>query len=153
MENTSKSFEQLVEIVKDFRENLVRDFIVGGSLALVMVGGFNLPITDIDIEVEETNINALHGLRFLERASPSECKNYSDGVRIDFIYCGVKFNVFIVPKFTRSFVWKDYVKYGTVMSVINHKKSHNRVKDHQSINIIVRELLTPALLLPITLSA
>jgi len=153
MENTPKTFEQLVEVVKDFRETLVRDFIVGGSMALVMVGGFDLPITDIDIEIEETEVDIIFALRFLERASPSTCKNYSDGVRIDFIYCEVKFNVFIVPKFTRPFVWKDYIKYGTVMSVINHKKSHNRVKDHQSINIIVRELLAPALLLPITLSA
>jgi len=150
MENTSKSFEELVEIVKDFRENLVRDFIVGGSLALVMTGGFDLPITDIDIEIEETNINAIHGLRFLERASPSECKNYSAGVRIDFIYLGVKFNVFTVPKFTRPFVWKDYVKYGTVMSIINHKKQHNRVKDYQSINCIINELIsvTPEVVLP-----
>jgi len=141
MEERQLKFQELEEVIIDFRNNLVKDFIVGGSMALVMCGGFDLPITDIDIEVEKSNTNVLIGLAFLSIGSPSECKNYSEGSRFDFMYKGVKFNAFVVEKFTRPFVYMNYIKYGTVMSVINHKKAHNRVKDYQAINSIVNELI------------
>jgi len=140
MEQTFTTSEMEV-IIKDFRENLVREFIVGGSFALVIAGGFKLPIGDIDIEVEESQFEDLKKMRTLEAATPKFTKNYSEGARIDFIFKGVKFNAFIVPKHTRSFVWKDYVKYSTVMAVINHKKAHARVKDFKSINTMALELL------------
>jgi len=129
------------KVIKEFKNCVSENFIVGGSLALAIVGGFNIPVNDIDIEVESSDAETIKKLRMLSIAYPSDVKNYSKSSRIDFMFMNVKFNAFIVEKSNRTVVYRDYIKYSTVMEVIRHKKIFNRVKDLKSINLIATELL------------
>ena len=127
--------------IEHFKNNISSNFVVVGSWALVVAGGFNIVPVDVDIEIDITDADLIKKLRVLESASKKVYNNYDEAKRIDFEYQGFRFNAFLVENSLRGFIWKDYIKYSTVIEVLAFKKKYGRSKDYKAINSIVKEII------------
>lgn len=127
------------EVLDRFLESVGRkreDAIIGGSLGLFVQG---FPITDVfhDIDIEMTYTPELEkALTLLQTSNPTQDKGmYPDRSetvvrRRDFYFNGVKFNVWLVPNIeARPYMYMNYFKYGSVLSILKYKFSYAREKD------------------------
>lgn len=115
--------------------------IITGSIALY-VQDFKF---DIENDIHDVDILMPYDpelqarLSLLARNSEPELNPhglYPDGksadgtTRIDFVFQGVRFNVWLTPEYdTRAFMYKDYFKYASIRSILEYKMSYNRGKD------------------------
>lgn len=129
------------------------DFIVTGSLALETLGlELNRSPKDIDVEVvldENYHDTANNVFKALADSYGSDFykqkENYPsnwENKPYIFKYKNVVFNVWVSREFThKTFVYKDYIKYAGVSSVIREKMRLRRIKDYKDLNGIITNLL------------
>lgn len=146
--------EQILIDLNNFKEFMKErgfDFLVVGSLAL-RVHGIELRNKpgDIDIEVidsEQANlvfksITDSQGNTYYQKKEDYPEVGWSHKPYI-FNFGNTKVNVWMVEKFTHeTFVYKDYVKYAGVMSILKAKMAYKRSKDYQDMNYLIKSLLS-----------
>lgn len=111
-----------------------QEAIICGSMALYCQ---DMPVNDIhDVDLEITYSPELEAsLKLLASANPSKVKcdystNEEGHKRVDFMYRDVQFNVWLTPNINeRPYMWKDYFRYASVMSILEHKFRYAREKD------------------------
>jgi len=138
---------------KDFASIQDFDFIVTGSLALLVCG---FPIKhhphDIDIEVrytsDEHKIELQKLFASLANAYGNDYYKFSEGYGDDehqkpyiFKFRDTVINVWLVKEFNHKFVFLDYIKFATVRSILEKKMKYQRPKDYQDLNFAISELL------------
>ena len=139
--------KELENALSVFKEKFGGNFVVGGSLALLQ-HGFKCEPHDIDLEYEikESNKSIEEVFKALNWAYentkgkcaaiyPERDKHYR------FELQGVIFDVWLVEEIDyKSWLWKDYIRYADIMSVLRKKKELNRPKDFQDILNYVSQL-------------
>lgn len=113
-----------------------KDAIIGGSMALYCQDMPVEDIHDVDLDIQHKE-GLIPALELLAAAAPSpELHNYAGDrdpnhyTRVDFFFKGIKFNVWLVPNLdNRPYMWKDYMKYASIMSVLKYKFGYARNKD------------------------
>lgn len=139
-EGLEKKFREYIVVTYSLLTHLglkQEDAIICGSMALYRQDMPVFDIHDVDLEIKySSEIEA--ALELLASANPSKVKcNYptkdSNGhKRIDFIYRDVQFNVWMVPDLDRRpYMWMDYHKYASIMSILEYKFLYAREKDKQ----------------------
>jgi hypothetical protein len=136
----NEKFKKYVDVTCSLLEHLglkKQDAIICGSMALYRQ---DMPVNDIhDVDLELRYSPGLEAtLELLASANPSKVKcNYSTTdakgyKRIDFMYRDVQFNVWMVPNLDeRPYMWMNYLKYASIMSVLEYKFRYAREKDTQ----------------------
>ena len=124
-----KNFEEKVrDFVKFVTEELNGDYVICGSLALKTCG---FPVNrqpkdlDIRIKVDEKSKEILRGLA----AACEEPLKYADDNHFRISWKGLIVDIWLVEKIEGEFVWKDYLKYAGVSSVLKEKFRYARCKD------------------------
>ena len=133
--------ESLKSFIEYLERNLDTDYCVVGSLALQVCGfPINREPHDIDIEVVGNDkVRAV--LEALSKSNPPKSTYLPDPNRYDFVWNETIFNVWIVDKLEKQFVWKDYIKYATVQDVIKEKMKYKRLKDISDILYAFNQLI------------
>lgn len=141
---------EYLELLDEFLSVLGLDrggAVIGGSLALYIQDMPVKGIHDIDIEVTATEkVKSLLIAMAAATASPQD-KSYLEGKkqgnmeRFDVIYKGVKINVWLVPNIeVRPYMYKDYFKFASIMSILRYKLSYKRPKDIEYFQVITSTL-------------
>lgn len=143
------------KVLKSFRDEMGErpDLMIVGSLSLYL-NGFDVEVNDIDLEYYNPSPQNLEKLDLFERISPSGIKNYSvdEDKRYDFIYRGIKFNVWIkgvtestevVPiKDVRRYTFWNYYKVSNVVSTVRVMQQYGRSKDYVNLINLAIQLLS-----------
>ncbi len=141
------------KVLKSFRDEMGErpDLMIVGSLSLYL-NGFDVEVNDIDLEYYDPSPQNLEKLDLFERISPSGIKNYSvdEDKRYDFMYRGVKFNVWIkrvteslevvAVKDVRRYTFWNYYKVSNVVSTIRAMREQGRIKDFRNILKLVNQI-------------
>lgn len=140
------------QVLASFRDEMGRpELMIVGSLSLHL-NGFDVEVNDIDLEFYHPSPQSLEKLKFLVKASPSDIKNYSDeeNKRYDFIYQGIKFNVWIKGRNDemeivseneiRRHTWWNYYKVSNVVSTIMAMREQRRNKDYRNILKLINQI-------------
>lgn len=140
------------QVLASFRDEIGRpELMIVGSLSLHL-NGFDVEVNDIDLEFYHPSPQSLEKLKFLVKASPSDIKNYSDeeNKRYDFIYQGIKFNVWIKSVIdnmevvevneARRHTWWNYYKVSNVVSTIMAMREQRRNKDYRNILKLINQI-------------
>ena len=128
------------------------DFIVTGSFALNQFG-ISAPSNDLDIILSKPDVSTIETINRLMKEFPAKTtikkpleklseedkessvkkntvkKKPTPDCSAIFMYDNVKVDVFIEDKYTRPFILLDGIKYSTIQSIIDAKKSYGRMKD------------------------
>lgn len=124
-----KNFEEKVKNFVNFiTKELNGDYVICGSLALKTCG---FPINrepkdlDIRIKVDEKSKEIFKALA----AACEEPLKYADDNHFRISWKGLIVDIWLVEKIEDEFVWKDYLKYAGVSSVLKEKFKYARSKD------------------------
>ena len=148
--------EQLLSTLNSFRDTLDKpDLMIVGSLSLYL-NGFNVEVSDIDLELRNPSNKVLEKLYLLRISNPVDYPNYSkNNERIDFKYQGISFNVWIKrdksldevdismltdTKLERRYTWYNYIKVSNVISTIKAMKEQNRGKDYKKTLELIQQI-------------
>lgn len=139
--------EDLVSF-KNFCNDHGIDFMIGGSLALKVCGvELGRDVSDIDVEVVLKDASQVVLFDALTAASPLDASEFKQAYsQVEespyiFVFGETIFNVWVKKKFTHEvFVWKDYIKYAGVMSVLKEKMRYQRVKDYKDMTFLINKL-------------
>lgn len=136
--------EDLVSF-KNFCNDHGIDFMIGGSLALKVCGvELGRDVSDIDAEVVLKDASQVVLFDALAAASPLDVSKLTYPQETSphiFVFGMTVFNVWVKEKFTHEvFVWKDYIKYAGVMSVLKEKMKYQRVKDYKDMTFLINKL-------------
>lgn len=117
------------------------DVIIGGSLALFIQDmPVEAEIHDLDIELkDDPRVRELLSAMAVA-TTPSQDPSYRNSKlpRYDINYRGVKFNVWLVPNLeVRSYMYMNYFKYASIMSILKHKLSYRRPKDMKYFRVLM----------------
>lgn len=142
--NLEKVAASMLDVVAKLMESLGRSkdsCIIAGSLALFIQDvKFDLSsmFHDVDL-IMPVDSDLLGKLKVLAANSAEELatdsvklypENSMGNARIDFIFKGVKFNVWLSPEYnTRKFMYMDYFKFASVRSILAYKAKYSRMKD------------------------
>lgn len=142
--------EEALVRLKAFLDSRNMPFIVVGSLALKVHG---MPLKrepeDIDIEVmctpeKEVIFRALADAAGNDFYKMKEMYPQDEGIEHKpyiFPFEGVVVNVWVVREFTHStFVYKDYIRYAGVYSILRKKMRYKRLKDYQDLTYLISKL-------------
>lgn len=141
--------------LSELRECLSKpDIMIVGSLALHL-HGFEVEVNDVDIEISIIKDDKplmsyplAQKLELLQQANPlpeanNSLKQDSDR-RFDFVFKGVKFNIWVKyegESIHKTFTYYNYCKVAGVLTVLEYIKSFGRSKDLLRINNIASQIL------------
>lgn len=140
------------QVLASFRDEMGRpELMIVGSLSLHL-NGFDVEVNDIDLEYYYPSSQSLEKLKFLTKANPSGIKNYSDegNKRYDFIYQGIKFNVWVKSLIdmevvevseARRHTWWNYYKVSNVISTVKAMRQQGRNKDYKNVMGLINQIL------------
>lgn len=105
-----------------------------GSWALKLHGIWVSKPDDVDLVILQSEIPDIKVLNLLQKINPIKYKcNYPNNSditgRFDFIFDECKFNIWVVEKNERDFLWKNYYKIASVNSILAEKMKYKRIKD------------------------
>ena len=140
------------QVLESFRDEMGRpELMIVGSLSLHL-NGFDVEVNDIDLEYYHPSPQSLEKIKFLAKANPSGIKNYGDegNKRYDFIYQGIKFNVWVKSLIdmevvevseARRHTWWNYYKVSNVISTVKSMRQQGRNKDYKNVMGLINQIL------------
>lgn len=128
--------QNLLQALERFKEEIDDNFIVGGSLALYQQG-FECEPHDIDLELKTEDFDKICLLKALNSTyvgNEDSCRYPSIQNHYRFRFYGVMIDVWVVNEFDyKRFVYKDYIRYADVISVMKKKIALKREKDYKDL--------------------
>lgn len=151
------NLKEVQQVLTSFRDMMGRpELMIVGSLSLHL-NGFGVEVNDIDLELHYPSPKSIEKLNMLSEVNPSGVKNYSEQTdkRYDFIYHGIKFNVWLKSEgqvnYTvsipgeeineRRYTWWNYYKVSNVVSTVKAMLQQGRSKDYKNLVKIVNQLI------------
>lgn len=126
----ANTFLSKTEALLDVLDLTKNDCIVCGSVALFVHRFMIEKIHDVDLEIKDTP-RVREALKLIAATNPVHNSGYGDHPdRIDLIFQGVPFNVFLVKELSKeNFMYKDYFKFKSVLPILQKKFQYRRPKD------------------------